>query len=165
MWTSNRGHIFRVDGIQCHNIGVCSNVVVQKTRNVSRYWPNSYCSNERCQVRILLTMKYIDCRDVYGERLRLPTRFEPDSVRKTLLRPIVQSETSGQMVSILFFLNNFVINVDIEPCHIFRVDGIQCHNIGVFEFCRDVYWERLHLSTRFQPDSVRKTEVTADSTI
>ena len=36
MWTSNRGHIFRVDGIQCHNIGVCSNVVVQKTRNVSR---------------------------------------------------------------------------------------------------------------------------------
>ena len=35
---------------------------------------------------ILFTMKYIDmkfCRDVYGERLRLPTRFEPDSVRKT----------------------------------------------------------------------------------
>ena len=30
MWTSNRGHIFRVDGIQCHNIGVCSNVVMQK---------------------------------------------------------------------------------------------------------------------------------------
>ena len=57
MWTSNRGHIFRVDGIQCHNIGVCSNVVVQKTRNVSRktsHWPNSYCSvYERCQVRYL----------------------------------------------------------------------------------------------------------------
>ena len=33
------------------------------------------------------------------------------------------------------------------------------------KFCRDVYGERLHLSTRFQPDSVRKTEVTADSTI
>ena len=35
---------------------------------------------------ILFTMKYIDmtfCRDVYGERLRLPTRFEPDIVRKT----------------------------------------------------------------------------------
>ena len=34
---------------------------------------------------ILFTMKYIEmkfCRDVYGERLRLPTRFEPDSVRK-----------------------------------------------------------------------------------
>ena len=90
MWTSNRGHIFRVDGIQCHNIGVCSNVVVQKTRNVSRktsHWPNSYCSvYERCQYDILLTMKYIDmkfCRDVYGERLHLSTRFEPDSVRKT----------------------------------------------------------------------------------
>ena len=57
MWTSNRGHIFRIDGIQCHNIGVCSNVVVQKTRNVSRktsHWPNSYCSvYERCQVRYL----------------------------------------------------------------------------------------------------------------
>ena len=36
MWTSNRVHIFRIDGIQCHNIGVFSNVVVQKTRNVSR---------------------------------------------------------------------------------------------------------------------------------
>ena len=33
------------------------------------------------------------------------------------------------------------------------------------KFCRDVYGERLHLSTRFEPDSVRKTEVTADSTI
>ena len=31
--------------------------------------------------------------------------------------------------------------------------------------CRDVHGERLHLSTRFEPDSVRKTEVTADSTI
>ena len=57
MWTSNRVHIFRIDGIQCHNIGVFSNVVVQKTRNVSRktsHWPNSYCSvYERCQVRYL----------------------------------------------------------------------------------------------------------------
>ena len=32
-------------------------------------------------------------------------------------------------------------------------------------FCRDVYWERLRLPTRFEPYSVRKTEVTADSTI
>ena len=32
-------------------------------------------------------------------------------------------------------------------------------------FCGDVYWERLHLSTRFEPDSIRKTEVTTDSTI
>ena len=58
MWTSNRVHIFRIDGIQCHNIGVFSNVVVQKTRNVSRktsHWPNSYCSvYERCQVRYLV---------------------------------------------------------------------------------------------------------------
>ena len=78
MWTSNRVHIFRIDGIQCHNIGVFSNVVVQKTRNVSRktfHWPNSYCSvYERCDMK---------CRDVYGERLHLFTRFEPDSVRKT----------------------------------------------------------------------------------
>ena len=49
--------------------------------------------------------------------------------------------------------------------HIFRVDGIQCHNIGLFSNGFDVYWERLHLSTRFEPDSVRKTEVTADSTM
>ena len=59
MWTSNRVHIFRIDGIQCHNIGVFSNVVVQKTRNVSRktsHWPNSYCSvYERCDM-ILFTM-------------------------------------------------------------------------------------------------------------
>ncbi len=33
------------------------------------------------------------------------------------------------------------------------------------KFCRDVYGERLHLATRFEPDSVRKTEVPADSTI
>ena len=58
MWTSNRVHIFRIDGIHCHNIGVFSNVVVLKTRNVSRktsHWPNSYCSvYERCQVRYLV---------------------------------------------------------------------------------------------------------------
>ena len=58
MWTSNRGHIFRVDGIQCHNIGVFSNVVMQKKRIVSRKtsdWPNSYCSvYERCQQRYLV---------------------------------------------------------------------------------------------------------------
>ena len=32
-------------------------------------------------------------------------------------------------------------------------------------FCGDVYWERLRLPTRFEPDSIRKTEVTTDSTI
>ena len=32
-------------------------------------------------------------------------------------------------------------------------------------FGRDVYWERLRLPTRFEPDSIRKTEVTTDSTI
>ena len=30
---------------------------------------------------------------------------------------------------------------------------------------RDVYGERLHLPTTFEPDSIRTTEVTADSTI
>ena len=30
---------------------------------------------------------------------------------------------------------------------------------------RDMYGERLHLPTRFEPDSIRTTEVTADSTI
>ena len=33
---------------------------------------------------------------------------------KQKLRPIVQSETSGQMVNILCFLNNSVMTVDIE---------------------------------------------------
>ena len=65
MWTSNRGHIFRVDGIQCHNIGVCSNVVVQKTRNVSRktsHWPNSYCSvYERCDINFAETYTGSGC--------------------------------------------------------------------------------------------------------
>ena len=32
-------------------------------------------------------------------------------------------------------------------------------------FCRDVYWERMLLPTRFEADSIGKTEVTADSTI
>ena len=48
--------------------------------------------------------------------------------------------------------------------HIFRVDGIQCHNIGLFSNGFGILGA-VHLSTRFQPDSVRKTEVTADSTI
>ena len=85
MWTSNRGHIFRVDGIQCHNIGVCSNVVMQKKRNVSRkpligqtvIAPYMKDANNH----ILFTMKDIDMkfgRDAYGERMHLPTRFEPD---------------------------------------------------------------------------------------
>ena len=33
------------------------------------------------------------------------------------------------------------------------------------KFCSDVYWERMLLPTRFEADSIRKTEVTADSTI
>ena len=33
------------------------------------------------------------------------------------------------------------------------------------KFGRDVYGERLHLHTIFEPDSIRTTEVTADSTI
>ncbi len=33
------------------------------------------------------------------------------------------------------------------------------------KFGRDVYGERLHLPTTFEPDSIRTTEVTADSTI
>ena len=44
MWTSNRGHIFRVDGIQCHNIGLFSNGFAETYTgsgcNLS--WPNSY---------------------------------------------------------------------------------------------------------------------------
>ena len=66
MWTSNRGHIFRVDGIQCHNIGVFSNsnVVMQKKRIVSRKTligqtviaPYMKDANND----ILFTMKYIE---------------------------------------------------------------------------------------------------------
>ena len=36
---------------------------------------------------ILFTMKYIEMkfrRDVYGERMHLPTRYEPDSVKLPL---------------------------------------------------------------------------------
>ena len=33
------------------------------------------------------------------------------------------------------------------------------------KFGRDVYGERMHLPTRLEPDSIRTTEVTADSTI
>ena len=33
------------------------------------------------------------------------------------------------------------------------------------KFGRDVYGERMHLPTRFEPDGIRTTEVTADSTI
>ena len=36
------------------------------------------------------------------------------------------------MVSIHCFLNNFVNNVDIEPCSVFRVGGIRLHPNGVF---------------------------------
>ena len=89
MWTSNRGHIFRVDCIHCHNIGVFSNVVMQKKRNVSRKTlvgqrviaPYMKDANNH----ILFTMKCIEMkfgRDVYGERMHRPTRFEPDSIRK-----------------------------------------------------------------------------------
>ena len=33
------------------------------------------------------------------------------------------------------------------------------------KFCRDVHWERMLLPTRCEAGSIRKTEVTADSTI
>ena len=33
------------------------------------------------------------------------------------------------------------------------------------KFGRDLYGERMHLPTRLEPDSIRTTEVTADSTI
>ena len=63
MWTSNRGHIFRVDGIQCHNIGVCSNVVMRKKRNVSRKTQTVIAPYMKdANNHILFTMKYIEIR-------------------------------------------------------------------------------------------------------
>ena len=53
-------------------------------------------------------------------------------------------------------------NVIILAC--FRMGGCKRREMLV-EKPLISYWERLHLSTRFEPDSVRKTEVTADSTI
>ena len=47
--------------------------------------------------------------------MRLLTRFEPGTVRNTEVIADRKSETSGQMVIIHCFLNNFVNNVDIEP--------------------------------------------------
>ena len=67
---------------------------------------------------ILFTIKGIEIkfyREVYGMRLHLLTRFSRVFLEKQRLRPIVQSETSGQMVIIHCFLNNFVIIVDFEP--------------------------------------------------
>ena len=64
MWTSNRCHIFRVDGIQCHNIGVfrmwrCkrSELLVEKPligqTVIAPYMKDA--NND-----ILFTMKYIE---------------------------------------------------------------------------------------------------------
>ena len=110
------------------------------------------------------------------------------------------------MLSIHCFLNNFVNNVDIEPCSVSRVGGIRLHPNGVFSnvlmqnkrhgsrkhlicqkvivpymkdadndilftmkaiemtFCTVVQGVRLHLLTRFETGTVRKSDVMADRT-
>ena len=47
MWISNRGHVFRIDGIILHPTGVFSNVLMQKKRHDCRKtsdWSKSDCS-------------------------------------------------------------------------------------------------------------------------
>ena len=74
MWISNRSHVFCVRGIRLHSTGVFSNVLMKKKRQGNRKtsdWSKSDCSGRGF------------CRDVYGVRLYLPTRFEPGIARNT----------------------------------------------------------------------------------
>ena len=90
MWISNRSHVFCVRGIRLHPTGVSSNVFVKKKRQGNRKtsdWSKSdFPYVEDTNSGILFTIKGIEmnfCRDVYGVRLYLPTRFEPGIARNT----------------------------------------------------------------------------------
>ena len=90
MWISNRGHVFCVRGIRLHPTGVFSNVLMTKKRHDNRKtsdWSKVIVPYvEDTNSDILLTIKGIEmnfCRDVYGVRLYLPTRFEPGIARNT----------------------------------------------------------------------------------
>ena len=100
MWTSNRRHVYLVCVIRLHPNGVLSNVLMQNQRHENRKtsgWSKSACSVngryrqlvpyvEDTNSDILFTIKGIEinfCRDVYGVRLYLPTRFEPGIARNT----------------------------------------------------------------------------------
>ena len=89
MWISNRGHVFRDDGIILHPSGVFSNVLMQKKRHGIRKTSDlsklivpykTYADNG-----ILFTMIAIEmtlCMVVYGVRLHRLTIFETGTVRK-----------------------------------------------------------------------------------
>ena len=90
MWISNRSHVFCVRGIRLHPTGVSSIVLMKKKRQGNRkhligqivIFPYVEDTNSG----ILFTIKGIEmnfCRDVYGVRLYLPTRFEPGIARNT----------------------------------------------------------------------------------
>ena len=90
MWISNRGHVFCVRGIRLHPTGVFSNVLMKKKRHGNRKtseWSKVIVPYvEDTNSDILFTIKGIEmdfCRDAYGVRLYLPTRFEPGITRNT----------------------------------------------------------------------------------
>ncbi len=90
MWLSNRVHVFRVSGIRLHPIGVFSNLLMQKKRNGSRkhliFQKVIVSYMKDAENDILFTMKVNEmkvCKDVYGLRWNLLTRFETGTVRKT----------------------------------------------------------------------------------
>ena len=90
MWISNRGHVFCVRGIRLHPTGVfrmCwwqrSDTIIEKHLTGQKVIV-PYVEDTNSD--ILFTIKVIEmifCRDVYGVRLYLPTRFEPGIARNT----------------------------------------------------------------------------------
>ena len=90
MCISNRGHVFLVGGIRLHPTGVFSNVLMQKKRHGSRknliFQKVIVSYMKDVDNDILFTMKVNEmkvCKDVYGLRWHLRTRFETGTVRKT----------------------------------------------------------------------------------
>ena len=90
MWISNRGHVFCVRGIRLHPTGVFSNVLMKRSdRVIEKHLIGQkvivpYVEDTNSD--ILFTIKGIEmnfCRDAYGVRLYLPTRFEPGVARNT----------------------------------------------------------------------------------
>ena len=75
-----------------------------------------------------------------------------DDIRLACFRMLVEKPLTGQIVIVPYMKD---ANSDI----LFTMKCIENN------FCTGVFRERLHLQTTFKLDNVRKTEVTADSTI
>ena len=146
MWISNRGHVFRFGGIILHLTGVFSNVLMQNKRHCQKTsdWsvivPYKNTDSDILGLRLTSSLMWISNRDCIGGIVHPTGVFSNVLMQKKRH----ESRTTSDQKVIVYMIDG---------------DNDIMFTIKVFEmkFCMDVYVERRHCLTIFEPGIIRNT--------